>query len=115
MHRSRLYSITVIACLTGYAWLAYNQYVHTYSGHTDNVCLMKNLTGLPCPSCGASRSVISILDGQFMEAVHLNPIGYLLLPIMLISPFWILLDVITSADSFLRVYQKAEHLIRNKW
>ena len=114
MQRTRLYSIILFACLGAYAWIGYQ--LHGRSNMQDEtVCMIKNVTGIPCPSCGASRSVLSIIDGQFVEAASWNPVGYLLIALLAICPFWIFMDILFAKDSFLRFYSKTEKYIRNKW
>jgi hypothetical protein len=41
-------------------------------------CPFKSLTGLPCPGCGYTRSVESILGGEFLHSFLHNP-GWLVL------------------------------------
>ena len=41
-----------------------------------SVCLFRNVTGLPCPFCGSTRSVGHILQGEFSAALFSNPLGY---------------------------------------
>lgn len=53
------------------------------------LCIFRNLTGLPCPFCGSTRSVGQILQGDFSEALAFNPIGFLvaaLIVIMTVAP-----------------------------
>ncbi|MBM3720118.1 MAG: DUF2752 domain-containing protein [Actinobacteria bacterium] len=53
------------------------------------LCIFRNLTGLPCPFCGSTRSVGQILQGDFIEALAFNPIGFLvaaLIVIMTVAP-----------------------------
>jgi hypothetical protein len=54
-----------------------------------SLCLFRNVTGLPCPFCGSTRSVGHILQGEFSAALHSNPLGYLglaFLVVLFISP-----------------------------
>jgi len=54
-----------------------------------SVCLFRNVTGLPCPFCGSTRSVGHILQGEFSAAVYSNPLGYFglaFLVVLFISP-----------------------------
>lgn len=37
-------------------------------------CLFRRLTGVPCPSCGATRGVLALLDGRPFDALALNPL-----------------------------------------
>lgn len=50
-------------------------------------CWFKQLTGMPCPACGMSRSVILTLHGHFGQALQMNAAG----------PFAVLGLVITAA------------------
>lgn len=38
-------------------------------------CPVKSLLGLPCPSCGMTRSVVLTLAGDLRGAVEMNPAG----------------------------------------
>ena len=54
-----------------------------------SVCLFRNVTGLPCPFCGSTRSVGHILQGEFSAALYSNPLGYFglaFLVVLFISP-----------------------------
>ncbi len=46
------------------------------------ICIISNTTGIPCPSCGLTRSVIYLLQFKFKEAFEYHPLVYLL-------PIWI--------------------------
>jgi hypothetical protein len=37
-------------------------------------CLFHALTGLPCPSCGATRAVVALADGDVGRALAFNPL-----------------------------------------
>lgn len=36
-------------------------------------CRFRQLTGLPCPTCGSTRLVEALLSGRVLEAAALNP------------------------------------------
>jgi hypothetical protein len=44
-------------------------------------CLFAKITGLPCPGCGMTRAVASLLRGRWLEAVQYHPFapGFVLL------------------------------------
>lgn len=75
---------------------------------------MKNLTGIPCPSCGATRSVDSIFTGNLYQALLFNPLGYVIFLALLILPFWITLDIVQKNDSLWDFYKKTELVLRRK-
>ena len=49
-----------------------------------SLCMFRNITGLPCPFCGTTRSVGNILLGNFNDALNLNPLGYFSLAFLLV-------------------------------
>ena len=40
-------------------------------------CVFKAMTGLPCPTCGSTRIVTSLLDLDILAALHWNPLVFL--------------------------------------
>jgi hypothetical protein len=43
--------------------------------HLPSVCLFYNLTGLPCPGCGLTRSFVCLGHGHWRESLHWHPLG----------------------------------------
>ena len=39
------------------------------------ICLFKNLTGVPCPSCGMTRAFLFLGHGYVLKASALNPLA----------------------------------------
>lgn len=115
MQRTRLYKIVFAACASGYAWLFAQKLFFQPAMKDNTVCLIKNFTGIPCPSCGSSRAVLAILHGNFIEAFFWNPLGFFITAILLISPAWIFFDLMRSGNSFFKAYHGLEKFIRNKW
>jgi hypothetical protein len=113
MTRNKLYSLLLIACLAGFIYLFYN--IHTLQSQTFRVCIIKNVTDYPCPSCGTTRAVTLLLKGRFIESLLLNPIGIVVAIIMIIFPIWILIDIIFKKETFYFWYKKAEGTIRKPW
>jgi len=37
-------------------------------------CVFKGLTGIPCPTCGATRSVVYLSHGDILSAFTMNPL-----------------------------------------
>jgi hypothetical protein len=112
LDRNKLYLILFIACLAGYIWLYFSITKNITENNSAEVCLIKHVTNIPCPSCGSTRSVISLTKGDFIGALNINPIGYLVAIIMLIAPMWILVDTVKNAKTLFDFYQKIESYLK---
>lgn len=110
--RNKLYSILGIACVAGYSWIYYGLTSIQASKGEFEACFIKQLTNIPCPSCGSTRSILSLMKGEFFEALMLNPLGYIIAFVLLLSPLWIVTDILTKRSSLFDLYQKAEVMIR---
>ncbi len=42
------------------------------------ICAFKNLTGIPCPGCGLTRSFVCLGHGHFADSVRYHPLGPIL-------------------------------------
>ncbi len=47
-----------------------------------SLCLIKNLTGRPCPGCGMTRAISSVSHGKFRQAFRYNRLVVIVLPIL---------------------------------
>jgi hypothetical protein len=37
-------------------------------------CTFKGLTGLPCPTCGSTRSIVHLAHGELLSSLAMNPL-----------------------------------------
>lgn len=55
-------------------------------------CLMRVVTGIPCPTCGATRSTLALFEGRFGDALVLNPLVTVVAATFvvggLVAPLW---------------------------
>jgi hypothetical protein len=49
-------------------------------------CVIKNVAGIPCPSCGMTRSYLHVLEGDFQSAFYDHPL-FLTVPFILIIAY----------------------------
>lgn len=102
--------------MTGYAWLAYEMVLHGAKSYSSvSLCFFKNVTGIPCPSCGSTRSVLAILHQEYLNAWNWNPLGYIYVLLLVIAPLWILFDGITRKETFYQFYLSIDQTLRIKW
>ena len=114
MLRKKLYFFTLAICGCGYLWLFFNLYHHAVANKGFIGCLFHKTTGIPCPSCGSTRSVLSLIRGDFFDALYYNPLGILIFVIMIVFPFWIFSDLALKKDSFFRFYKIMEQFLIKK-
>lgn len=113
MFRSRgnLYLLLTAGLVTGYIWLFYVIQFNGAGRHAG-LCLVRTVTGMPCPSCGSTRAVISLLHGNLVQSVYINPLGIPVALIMTITPFWILFDILAGKSTLLKFYGRFEEILR---
>lgn len=91
--------ITIV--ISGYFFLLFTD---IFSSHSW--CLFKNLTGMPCPSCGSTRATRLLFHGEAAESVRLNPFGIISNFVILISLVWMIRDILKGKESFLPFLKK---------
>ena len=50
-----------------------------------DTCIFHNLTGLPCPGCGLSRSIVAAAHGKIISSFSLHRLGLLTLAYILLQ------------------------------
>jgi hypothetical protein len=116
LKRNKLYLILILACTAGYLWLSIANISASASGNCETgVCMFKHVMHIPCPSCGTTRSILSLSKGDFSGSLHWNPIGLILIALMIISPIWIVYDLVIQNDSLFRFYHQAELFLKRTW
>jgi hypothetical protein len=98
--------------LAGYSWLYFSISTNGIYNKTVDVCLIKHVTNIPCPSCGSTRSVVLLISGNLMEAFRINPLGYVVAIILLIAPLWIIIDVLIKRKTLFNFYKKIEAYLK---
>ena len=71
----RLTRIRMSGVLT--ALLAAGVFVNPSRPLPIDLCLLKRLTGLSCPTCGLTRAVCSVLQGDWAASLGFHPAGIL--------------------------------------
>jgi hypothetical protein len=115
MSKNKLYTLILLACFAGYAWLFISEYlVYTMPESNFTVCVFKNVTGYPCPSCGTTRATNYFFRGDLLQSILLNPFGIIVAISMIIAPVWIITDFYRKKNAFYDFYLKIEKVIQQK-
>lgn len=113
MTRNKLYAWLLGACVLGHLYLWYS--IFSPDKYNLTVCIIKNVTGYPCPSCGTTRAMQLLFQGDFIESLKMNPFGIIVAILMTIAPIWIAIDLVFKKDTFFHSYKRTEVIIRTKW
>jgi hypothetical protein len=98
----------------GYAWIAWNIIMNPGNDAMPAMCMFKEVTHLPCPSCGTTRSLILLSKGELLNALMTNPFGFVIAFLMIVIPVWIIVDISLRKESFYRYYLLTENLLTRK-
>ncbi len=110
--RNKLYLLLSVAFIGAYTYLGFH-FIDTQETAQPDFCIIKQVADVPCPSCGTTRSVIALSEGNATEAaLKYNPLGYLISLILIIGPLWLLADVLRKSSSLFLFYQKFEEQIK---
>lgn len=104
----KFYWFAAMFFLVAWLWLLFNL---QQSSHFT-ICFFKKITGIPCPSCGITRSIISILSQNWDKAFHYNPLGYLAIILMTILPIWIIRDLLGKSSTLYNCFIKFESFVK---
>jgi hypothetical protein len=111
MTRNRLYLLLAGGIAAGYGLLVFTRGDHD----TPTPCIFKHATGIACPSCGSTRSVISISEGNFSEALQTNPMGFIIAAVLIAGPVWLLADIALKKNTLYNAFRTFETTIRTRW
>lgn len=92
------YLTIIITIIVGYFFLYYSS--SSLDGFT--FCIFKAVTGLPCPACGSTRATVFLLHYDLYSAFLFNPLAIITNICILISVFWMIVDIIFSRQSFFK-------------
>lgn len=109
MTRRNLHIVVLAFSLAGFSWLAWNAFDNS-GGHATPVCLIKAVTGIPCPSCGTTRAMVSLVQGRIVDSIFENPFGILLAAALALFPCWVVVDSLLGTSGFYRFYGWVERL-----
>ena len=83
-------------------------FLYNFSGAIEGIriCIFKSATGIPCPACGSTRATLQLFQGKFWTSILINPFGILTNMLIIISVFWMIIDLVKNKETFLSFSQK---------
>lgn len=75
-------------------------------------CFFRAVTGLPCPTCGATRAAYLFLHGHFAASFSFNPLAFLTFIALLVFDLYAVTVLTTRAPRFrVQSFSPAEKLL----
>ncbi|MCX6243106.1 MAG: DUF2752 domain-containing protein [Bacteroidetes bacterium] len=115
MSRKKIHLFILLFAFAACSWILLNNYLIKADKPLVNVCLFRMVTGIPCPSCGTTHALISIVRGNFRTAFYENILGFPAAVMLLVFPVWIICDLLFKRESFYRFYRNVESFLRKRW
>jgi hypothetical protein len=112
--QKKFYYFTTSFLIIGFGWVAWNLFYFQQSNPELAICVIKNTVGLPCPSCGTTRSVLHLVHGDFSTALLMNPFGIFAFFGLVVLPFWILYDYWNAKKTLWIYYLQFNNSFSNK-
>lgn len=111
--RYPIYQLILALALTSYAFITWLIFRGTSTGISAQVCPINRLSGYPCPSCGTSRSIVALLNGDVINSLLINPLGVFTAILLLILPVWTFTDLIRKKTTLMLFYRHVETYLEN--
>lgn len=64
--------------------------------HLAPSCVFRGMSGIPCPTCGATRAFLSMATGNFLDAVTMNPLVVILVSAAIVSCLYSVVSLFCS-------------------
>jgi hypothetical protein len=114
MNKRNLYFLTLALSLVGYGWLSWNLVEQSSTNVVSTPCLVKHVTGIPCPSCGTTTAMIELVQGNVLSSMLINPFGLVMMIVLIVFPVWIIADLLRKQESFFSFYRWFETLLNQR-
>lgn len=74
------------------------------SHHSPFKCLILSFTGIPCPSCGLTRSFTALAQGKFILSLQKHPFGLPLFFFFLLTTIHLILEILSKKKVNSQIY-----------
>jgi hypothetical protein len=113
MNRSQVksvYATFIVVSVASVLWLIYSL---VFPQQQLISCPFQAITGIGCPSCGITRSVLSIAGFDLPAAWNFNPLGFPVFVMVLLTPALLIYDFVFQRRIFYVLYERMEQFLKN--
>lgn len=112
MSAIRFYALGITGCIASWTWIAMS--INQCGQGIWKGCLIKYFLHIPCPACGSTRAIIAIIDGHIQEALALNPLGFVLLALLILLTVGIPYDYLRRQHNLYHLFTWADTCLHIK-
>ena len=94
----------LLTLVVPYLMMVSNPYIEA----SRSVCPFKLLTGIPCPGCGITKSIISCYQGDLIKSLSYHIFGPLVILFCMASLLTLTAEIFTQRDYFNKVVYNAK-------
>ena len=102
--RKYFYLLLILLSIISILWVIINFLTFNKTDYSLTICTLKNISGLPCASCGVTRSVLAFFSGNVGNAFFHNPIGIPMAIAIVILPGCIAYDLTSQKYNLYKKY-----------
>ena len=107
IHQRKFYWLMSGGITISWLWVLYNLQYKQSNGFSP--CLFSNAVGLPCPSCGTTRGIVAILQGDLYAVSQFNALSYVAVIALVVFPIWLIADLVRNRPTIHNAYVALEH------
>lgn len=109
----RFYIILTLLVIAGWGLILADRFIlHGFFLEGRTLCVIKNLTGYPCPSCGIRGGIGYLTRLEFGRAIMQNPLSLIVAAGGLAVPVWMVRDLIQRDNSLYRFNKRTGNWLR---
>lgn len=109
MSAIRFYALGITGCIASWTWIAMS--INQCGQGIWKGCLIKYFLHIPCPACGSTRAIIAIINGHIQEALALNPLGFVLLALLILLTVGIPYDYLRRQRNLYHLFNMGRYLL----
>lgn len=96
--------IAMLTIIVPYLIMLSDSHIET----SQSLCPFKLLTGLPCPGCGITKSIIFLYKGDIMKSLTYHIFGPLVILFCVVSVFVLTLEIITRKEYLNKLFYNSK-------
>jgi len=108
----KIYIVTSMCCLV--TWVYVGLIWNCSLDSPGQSCYFISLFGIPCPVCGGSHAIQSLVHGQWSAAIQYNPLVTILLLLTVLVSLILLYDLLLRKTVWMNTLSRFYALIQNK-